>query len=98
VNFLEAATAFSDPLLLTIPHPAHLEREQPFIRLGRSAGGKKKAQGSKLTFYDRSEELHPAVLGFGRVLHRLDPFSIPAHGSFKGRLLAQVRHLAAPER
>jgi hypothetical protein len=40
VTFMEAATVFSDPLSLTIPDPAHSEREQRFISLGRSAGGK----------------------------------------------------------
>jgi uncharacterized protein len=37
VSFEEAATAFGDPLSLTIPDPEHSQAEHRFIPLGRSA-------------------------------------------------------------
>jgi len=36
VSFAEAATVFGDPLSLTIPDPAHSQREDRFIILGHS--------------------------------------------------------------
>ena len=36
VSFDEAATAFGDPLSLTIPDPDHSEQEDRFILLGES--------------------------------------------------------------
>ena len=36
VDFLEAATAFADPLSLTVPDPDHSGREERFLLLGRS--------------------------------------------------------------
>ena len=36
VSFAEAATVFGDPLSLTIPDPAHSQREDRFIILGQS--------------------------------------------------------------
>ena len=36
VSFVEAATVFGDPLSLTIPDPAHSQREDRFIILGHS--------------------------------------------------------------
>jgi uncharacterized protein len=40
VSFEEAATAFGDPLSLTIPDPDHSDEEQRFILLGRSRQGR----------------------------------------------------------
>ena len=40
VSFEEAATAFGDALSLTIPDPAHSQREDRFIILGMSHQGK----------------------------------------------------------
>ena len=40
VSFEEAATAFGDPLSLTIPDPAHSQTEARFIILGRSHLGR----------------------------------------------------------
>jgi uncharacterized protein len=36
VNFEEASTVFGDPLSLTIPDPAHSQREDRWIVLGHS--------------------------------------------------------------
>ena len=36
VTFEEAATAFADPLSLTVPDPDHSEAEDRFLLLGRS--------------------------------------------------------------
>lgn len=36
VDFAEAATAFADPLSLTVPDPDHSERADRFLLLGRS--------------------------------------------------------------
>ena len=36
VDFAEAATAFGDPLSLTVPDPDHSEHEERFILMGRS--------------------------------------------------------------
>ena len=36
VDFAEAATAFGDPLSLTVPDPDHSEHEERFILIGRS--------------------------------------------------------------
>ncbi len=36
VRFEEAATAFSDPLSITIPDPAHSADEERYILIGRS--------------------------------------------------------------
>ena len=40
VSFAEAATVFGDALSLTIPDPAHSQREDRFIILGMSHKGK----------------------------------------------------------
>jgi uncharacterized DUF497 family protein len=40
VSFEEAATAFADPLSLTIPDPVHSQSEDRFIMLGTSHNGK----------------------------------------------------------
>lgn len=40
VSFLEAATAFGDPLSLTIVDPQHSEGEQRFILFGLSQRGR----------------------------------------------------------
>ena len=40
VSFEEAATAFGDPLSMTIPDPAHSQTEARFIILGRSHLGR----------------------------------------------------------
>ena len=40
VSFEEAATVFGDALSLTIPDPAHSQREDRFIILGMSHKGK----------------------------------------------------------
>ena len=40
VSFEEAATVFGDALSLTIPDPAHSQREECFIILGSSHTGK----------------------------------------------------------
>ena len=37
ITFEEAATAFADPRSLTIPDPAHSEREERFLLLGMSS-------------------------------------------------------------
>ena len=37
IDFAEAATAFGDPLSLTIPDPDHSEAEDRFLLVGRSA-------------------------------------------------------------
>jgi uncharacterized protein len=37
VSFEEAATAFGDPLSLTIPDPEHSQAEDRFVLLGQSA-------------------------------------------------------------
>jgi uncharacterized DUF497 family protein len=37
IDFAEAATAFGDPLSLTIPDPDHSESEDRFLLVGRSA-------------------------------------------------------------
>lgn len=39
LSFDEAATAFSDPLSLTIPDPDHSEGEERFLLLGITARG-----------------------------------------------------------
>jgi uncharacterized DUF497 family protein len=36
IDFAEAATAFADPLSLTIPDPDHSEAEDRFLLVGRS--------------------------------------------------------------
>jgi len=38
VSFEEAATAFGDPLSLTVPDPDHSAGEERFVLLGRSVG------------------------------------------------------------
>lgn len=40
VSFEEAASAFGDPLSLTILDPDHSDREDRFILLGQTAGGR----------------------------------------------------------
>jgi uncharacterized DUF497 family protein len=40
VDFAEAATAFADPLSLTVPDPDHSEAEDRFLLLGRSEPGR----------------------------------------------------------
>ena len=40
VSFEEAATAFGDPLSLTIPDPDHSDDESRFILLGESFSGR----------------------------------------------------------
>jgi uncharacterized DUF497 family protein len=36
ISFVEAATAFSDPLSVTIPDPDHSEDEERFILIGQT--------------------------------------------------------------
>lgn len=36
VSFAEAATAFEDPLSVTVPDPDHSAREERFVLIGRS--------------------------------------------------------------
>lgn len=36
VSFDEAATAFEDPLSITVPDPDHSQREERFILIGRT--------------------------------------------------------------
>ncbi len=40
VHFRDAVTAFADPLSVTIADPAHSEREERLLLLGRSASGR----------------------------------------------------------
>ena len=40
VTFSEAATAFSDPLSLTVPDPDHSVSEDRYITIGRSDSGR----------------------------------------------------------
>lgn len=40
VSFDEAATAFFDPLSMTVPDPDHSLRERRFITMGASSSGK----------------------------------------------------------
>ena len=40
VSFSEAATAFGDPLSITIPDPAHSIGEERFLLIGRTEGGR----------------------------------------------------------
>lgn len=40
VTFEEAASAFADPLSITIPDPLHSEGEDRFVLLGRSHTGR----------------------------------------------------------
>ena len=40
VAFEEAATAFGDPLSLTIADPLHSEAEDRFVQIGRSQAGR----------------------------------------------------------
>lgn len=40
VTFKEAATAYGDPLSVTIPDPEHSAREVRFMLLGRSSAGR----------------------------------------------------------
>jgi uncharacterized DUF497 family protein len=40
VSFLEATTAFGDPMSLTIFDPDHSEREDRFLLLGRTFSGR----------------------------------------------------------
>jgi len=40
VTFEEAATAFGDPLSLTIPDPAHSSEEERFVLIGESVWGR----------------------------------------------------------
>lgn len=40
VSFPEAATAFEDPLSVTIPDPDHSEREERFVLVGMSRLGR----------------------------------------------------------
>lgn len=40
VAFEEAATAFADPLSLTIPDPLHSQGETRFVLIGRSLAGR----------------------------------------------------------
>lgn len=40
VSFEEAATAFGDPMSLTIPNPEHSDQEDRFILLGESFRGR----------------------------------------------------------
>ena len=40
VSFHEAATAFGDPLSVTIPDPDHSEGEERFVLIGLSASGR----------------------------------------------------------
>jgi len=36
VSFVDAATAFADPLSITVPDPDHSDREQRLVLIGRS--------------------------------------------------------------
>ena len=40
VSFAEAATAFADPLSITVPDPEHSEGEERFLLLGLSHRGR----------------------------------------------------------
>jgi uncharacterized DUF497 family protein len=40
VHFRDAVTAFADPLSITIGDPAHSEREERLLLLGRAASGR----------------------------------------------------------
>jgi len=40
VDFTEAATAFGDPLSITIPDPAHSEGEERWLLVGQTTAGK----------------------------------------------------------
>ena len=40
VGFEEAATAFGDPLSLTVPDPAHAAGEERFLLLGQTESGR----------------------------------------------------------
>ena len=40
ISFEEAATAFGDPLSITVPDPDHSVREHRFILVGRTHSGK----------------------------------------------------------
>ncbi len=40
VSFEEASTVFADPLALTVYDPLHTEREDRFVTLGESGGGR----------------------------------------------------------
>ena len=40
VSFDEAASAFFDPLSMTVPDPDHSVRERRFITMGASSGGR----------------------------------------------------------
>jgi uncharacterized DUF497 family protein len=40
VDFTEAATAFGDPLSITIPDPAHSESEERWLLVGQTTAGK----------------------------------------------------------
>jgi uncharacterized DUF497 family protein len=40
VSFDEAATAFFDPLSMTVPDPDHFVGERRFITMGASSGGR----------------------------------------------------------
>jgi len=40
VSFEEAATAFADPLSLTLPDPLHSEGERRYVLLGETSAGR----------------------------------------------------------
>ena len=40
VSFEEAATAFGDPLSLTVPDPAHSAEEERYLLLGQTEAGR----------------------------------------------------------
>lgn len=40
ITFAEAATAFDDPLSMTVPDPDHSEGEARYLLVGRSAAGR----------------------------------------------------------
>ena len=40
VSFIEASTAFTDPLSITIPDPDHSVGEERFVLVGRSGRGR----------------------------------------------------------
>ena len=56
VSFEEAATAFSDPLSVTVPDPLHEEGERRFVLIGQTA------QGRMVVVVHAEEEDNPRLI------------------------------------